>query len=325
METNMINSGEYIPNKNKETVINLLQSNGYKVTDCGNYIQFPCLWRSGDDPTSGVGYINDDLYIDFVTGEKFDSKELFKKVLGLKNEEELCEIYSKNIVNIPQQEQIKQKKTFDKDLLLNLQSDYSYPKSRGILEETCKLFKTGMVGKIKGKQSERYVIPIFDSKDNIVGFTGRTLINDKIKYKHSGKTTDWVWPAYLNSKLIIQTKCCILVESPFCVLKLWQCGIKNVLCLFGTELHLGILNFLLKCNVDKIIVATNNELNSPNGGVGNEAAIKIKKKISKYWDSRCCIIKLPFEKDFADMSDENINKWKEELKILVGESYLKYD
>ena len=323
----MFSSGEYKVNNNKEKIKDILQSNGYIVTDCGNYIQFPALWRNGDDKTSVTCYTDTGKVIDWVTAEHFDVKELFARVLNLKSEVDINNAIEKNNISFNHVVQkIEQKKKFDKELLLHLAPDYSYPVSRGISEETCKLFRSGYVGNVKGKQKHRFMFPIFNSKDEIVGFTGRSLDNnDKIKWKHTGSKSDWVWPAYLNSKQIGTSKCCILVESPMCVLKLFDNNIKNVLCLFGTELHLGILNYLLRRNVDKIIISTNNELDSKNGGVGNEAAIKIKNKLSRYFDSKNVIIKLPPIKDFADCTNEQVINWREELKLSIGDKYLKYE
>ncbi len=323
----MFNSGEYISNNNKDKIKDILQSNGYNVKDCGNYIQFPALWRNGDDSTSVTCYPDSGRVIDWVTSEKFDIKELFCRVLNLKSDNEINDAIKNSniIINNHRETDIKQKKTFDESLLLYIQPDHSYPISRGVSEHTCKLFEGGAVGEVKGKLKHRYTWPIKNSKGEIIGFSGRTLNDSKIKYQHFGNKTEWIWPAFLNNKIIAKCRSVILVESNMDILYLWDKGIKNVICLFGSDLSLPILNYLLRRNVDKIIISTNNELDSPNGGVGNEAAIKIKKKLSKYFDAHNCIIKLPFKKDFCDMSTEEINKWKEELILQIGDKYFNYD
>lgn len=324
----MYHSGEYIINNNKDKIKDILQSHGYKIIDCGNYIQFPALWRNGDDTTSVTCYPESGLIIDWVTSEKFDVKELFARVLKLKSENEINEALKNiNIVtNNHRQEEIKQTKVFDKELLLYLQKDHDYLINRGISENTAKLFDGGVASEsLKGKMRNRYVFPIFDSKSQIVGFTGRTLNNDKRKWIHFGNKSNWVWPGHISSKNIIKSKCVILVESPICCLKLYDSGIKNVLCLFGTDLSLGILNYLLRANVQKVIISLNNELDSKNGGVGNEASLKIKKRLSKYFDSNNCIIFLPKAKDFGEMDNPSIQSWINELKLLIGDEYFKYD
>lgn len=320
----MYNSGEYLPNNNKDRIKDILQSNGYNVTDCGNYIQFPALWRNGDDTTSVTCYPDTGKVIDWVTSEHFDIRELFCRVLNLKSDIEINNAIKENNIVINKEVQIKQKKIFDESLLSYLQPDHSYPISRGVSELTCRLFEGGTVGEVKGKLKNRYTWPVKNSRGEIIGFTGRSLNEDKIKYKHFGNKTEWIWPAFLNNKIIAECRSVILVESNMDILYLWDRGIKNVICLFGSDLSLPILNYLLRRNVEKIIISTNNELDSPNGGVGNEAAIKIKKKLSKYFDSHNCIIKLPPEKDFCDCSTEQIQKFKEELELSVGKKYFMY-
>ena len=54
----------------------------------------------------------------------------------------------------------------------------------------------------------RYVFPIFNSVDQIVGFSGRDILSrkDAPKWKHIGSKSTWVFPAKKNSKIIKETK-----------------------------------------------------------------------------------------------------------------------
>jgi hypothetical protein len=45
----------------------------------------------------------------------------------------------------------------------------------------------------------RYVFPIFNLKNNIIGFSGRDTTNiSKIKWKHLGEKSDFLYPLFLN-------------------------------------------------------------------------------------------------------------------------------
>lgn len=316
-------SGEFLPKNNKELIKGILQSNGYNIKDCGNYLQFPALWRGGNDDSVTL-YTDSGQVIDWVTSEKFNVKELLKRVTNINNES-IDKYITDNNLNFQKDNEpkIELRKKFPKELLLKISDDYSYALERGVSDITCKLFKCGTVKNSKGIQNNRFIFPIFNNRDEIVGFSGRTLVNDKRKYVISGDKKLFVWPAHLNNSIISKSKCVILVESNFDVLWLWENGIKNVLCLFGTDCNLGIINYLLKRNIEKIIIATNNE--PDNNNIGNEAALKIKKKLCKYFDYHNVIIKLPNKKDFNEKNKEEINKWVEELKLQIGNKYFLYD
>lgn len=193
------------------------------------------------------------------------------------------------------------------EILESLQKEYSYWISRGISDETCRYFKIGTA--IRGKMDKRSVIPIFSFDGaRIIGFTGRTLANNPNKYKHLGRKSEWLWPCDRDE--ILRAKSVILVESPACCLKLWECGVKNTLCLFGTNISSKIISLLVWCNVT-IYIATNNE--PDNRKIGNFAAEKIRNTLLQIFDENYVIIKLPPKKDFGDMSKEEILEYKSSL------------
>lgn len=320
----MNTSGEYV--SNKEAIKSILSSFGYPIKENNDYIQTSAIFRMGDDPTSVAIYYDKNKVIDFVTSSHYTVNDFLSIVTEKKTPEELAKYLEQNNIVLKysdKSQEIKQKKKFDSSLLLFLQNEHSYPISRGISENTCKLFQGGTVGPVKGKLRNRYTFPIKNSKNEIVGFSGRTLDGDKRKYMHFGTKSEWVWPAFLNGKIINNCKSVILVESAMDVLYMWENDIKNVICLFGTDLSLSVLNFLLKCNVERILIATNNEPNNDN--IGNNAAEKIKGRLIRYFDERGIIIKLPFQKDFCDMNKDELQRWIQEARAEVGNKYFNYE
>lgn len=99
---------------------------------------------------------------------------------------------------------------------------------------------------------------------------------------------------------IRESRTILITEGPADVLALYECGIKNTLCLFGTTISSKQLAFLIRINPSKIVIGLNNELNSSNGGVGNQSAIKLQKVLLNYFSEERVIIALPRLKDYND-------------------------
>ena len=216
---------------------------------------------------------------------------------------------SKKNVNLEKQTnesrpEIKQSRNFDINELEEIKPIHNYWMNRGISEETMALFKGGVVS--EGKMKGRYVFPIFDSKKQIIGFTGRDITgSSKIKWKHLGNKSFWKYPLQINYPLIKEANKVILVESIGDMLALWQAGIKNTIVTFGLDISLEILNQLLRMDVDLITISFNNDENNNNRG--NEAAYKGRKKLCKYFDPNQIEIKLPIGyNDFGEMSSDEI-------------------
>lgn len=285
--------------------IEILNEIGYQPKDMGNYLNLAATWRGGNDTNSVAIYKDHGTVLDFVTGETYTFEEFLRLITKSDSSIKIEDIIKNKLPLIQKEGKpcLKDKKIFPIELLDQLFPDQKYWVSRGISEQTARLFRSGLA--VKGKLKGRQILPIFNSSNQLVGFTGRSINGIMPKYKTLGSKNGFVWPAFLNLEYIKKTKKVILVESPACVLKMWDAEIKNVLCLFGTEISFSIINFLLKIDPDKIIISTNNE----ESGVGNKAAEKIEKKLKRYFDSGQIFVHLPNKKDFGEMSLEEIVKW----------------
>jgi DNA primase len=281
---------------------------GYQPTINGRELRMRPIYRDSDNNTSLCVYTDDGSWVDFGSGFKGKFEELVKISLKLSSLEEAKQVLHSKFdferAEIKKEITIKEPKIFDESSLDELAQNHSYWVSRGINEETIKLFKGGIA--IKGRMKGRYCIPIFDN-NRIIGYTGRTLNGSEIKYKHLGAKNLWCFPSHLNDSIIRDCKKVILVESPACIFKLWDNGIKNVLCLFGTECSVKIINYLISVDPDKILVSLNNE--PTNNSIGNKAAAKLVAKLRKYFDYNQVVLALPLKKDFGEMSNEEIKVW----------------
>jgi DNA primase len=162
----------------------------------------------------------------------------------------------------------------------------------------------------------RYVFPIFDDRDDLIGFSGR-LINpsDTLpKWKHVGQKKNFIFP-FRATEHIQKTKTVMIVESIGDCLKLMECGVNNVLVSFGVSLSPRIIQHLLRLDVNRIVISLNND--EDNGLVGNLAAQEYKEELMNFFDEHQLAIALPTAKDFGEMSCEAILEWKNQYLNLT--------
>jgi len=292
-------------------VFQVLTDLGYKLKDHGKEYRTRPLYRDSDNDTV--------LKIEKISGNWFDFKQnisgdlnsLVKMTLKLDGVDEAKQwLKNKNfisqIITSVEKPLIKSSKSFDISILDRLENRHDYWVNRNITQETISEFKGGVAH--AGKMKNRYVFPIFNLKNNIIGFSGRDTTNiSKIKWKHLGEKSDFLYPLFLNDTHIKTKKEVILVESIGDMLNLWQNGVKNVLVTFGTSLSLSILNYCLKIDVQKIYISLNDD--SKNNSAGNIGANKTKARLKRYFDEKQLIIKFPFKKDFGEMTAEEIKLW----------------
>ena len=201
-------------------------------------------------------------------------------------------------------------KIFPKESLAKLIPEHEYWTDRGISLETIKAFEGGVVK--EGRMKERYVFPIFNHKKDLIGVSGRDLINNsenkkRPKWKHIGTKAEWKYPLFFNYKILKAKNEAVLVESVGDMLSLWDAGVKNVIVTFGLDLSISIINLLLRFDLDRMLVSLNNDAES--NYAGNEAAQKMHKKLRKYFDENQVEVKLPTKNDFGEMSKEEILEW----------------
>lgn len=291
-----------------ESVRQILQEIGYSLTDNGREFRTRPLYRDSDNDNVLRIWKNSGQWVDFKENISGSLEDLVKLTLKLKNIEEAKEWISSKGINVNETEIVKHKVTvsqpafFDKSLLLKLRKDDSYWNNRGISAATLFPFQGGVAS--SGKMFNRYVFPIFDSEDHLIGFSGRDVssltLEGRPKWKHLGDKKEWVFPAKINYKDLKSKKEIILVESIGDMLALMENGIKNILVTFGLNLPNKLLYFLIGMNPDKVIIAFNND--GSENGAGNMAASSALNKLSNYFDKNQILVKLPSTaKDFGEM------------------------
>ena len=298
----------------KQTLLELGYSN---IKDSGEFYRTKPIYRDSDNETSlSVNKITG-RFVDFGRNARGSFEELVRLSLRVDKIEDAKAWLSdktSNYTAMPKYvAKISEQKIFDEDLLEKIENDQEYWISRGVSEETLKEFKGGIVS--SGKMKDRYVFPIFNSKNKIVGFSGRDLMNYensyRPKWKHIGSKSTWVYPAFLNSDVLLKNKKIIIVESIGDLLALWDADIKYVIVSFGLDISSQLLNFLLKIDPNEVILSFNND--EANNSAGNKAADKAFNKLNKYFDPKQIKIVLPDKKDFGEMNKEEIINWQKKI------------
>lgn len=296
-------------------VFQVLTDLGYKLKDHGKEYRTRPLYRDSDNDSVLRIYKDTGKWVDFKQNISGDMNSLIQLTLKLENTTKAEEWLKnknfafKNPIEI-EKPLIKSSKKFDAEILSKLEDYQDYWLKRGVTLETLKVFKGG-VAKM-GKMKNRYVFPIFNAKNNIIGFSGRDVTSvSKIKWKHIGEKTEFIYPLFINSQIIQEQKEIILVESIGDMLSLWQAGFKNTLVTFGTNLSLAILNYCLKVDPKIIYISLNNDFEKNHAG--NIGADKMESRLSRYFDKNQLKIALPPKKDFGEMTREEILQWKNNL------------
>lgn len=297
---------------------------GYTLSrDRGRWRTKP-LYRDSDNSTSLSICRKTGSFYDFGINEGGSFSKLVHLTLGHKRwgdtKKYLEKLGFEKIEIETEKPKLIMEKSWSEDCLNRLVRSYKfytegYNGRTKIEKSVIERFSAGIA--MQGKMYNRIVFPIFShiEKGKIIGFAGRD-ITDKSdsKWKLLGKSETWHYPRFLSEKEIKKKKEVILVESVGDMLSLFNCGIENILVLFGIKLKTGIYKSLIELAPNKIIIALNNEPN--NNFIGNKAAEEIKNKLNGFFESDRISINLSKpDVDFGFMECEEIHDWYNDAKL----------
>lgn len=212
-------------------------------------------------------------------------------------------------------------KYYPEELLAKLVPDYNYWAGRNIPPQIVSQFDGGLASKDeKGKLQGRYVFAIRNKDDKIVGWAGRLIdySNFSPKWKNIGNKKQFIFPARkLSEQYIKEKKQVVVLESVGDALSCYKYGIKNIIVLFGVVPSSQLISYIISLGVKEIIISTNND--SAKNNVGNEAAEKIKRRLSLFFNSEGIKIILPSKKDWNESDEQEILNFKKKLETLENE------
>jgi hypothetical protein len=291
-----------------EDLEKILSDLGYtNLLDRGNEYRTNAVYRGGDNNSSLCISKTDGRWYDFKERIGGRLEELVKVTLNINSDEAKKILADKNlsspITTIKKSPDARDKvKIFKKEQLDHLIKDHSYWVNRGISPETIGTFQGGV--SLSGKMKNRYIFPIFNKHQQLIGVTGRTFAPEdkRVKWKHIGIKSNWIYPLQFNHDVLTKLKKVVLVESVGDMLSLWNAGIKHTIVLFGLDASISVLNTLIKLNPVEIKISLNNDESQ----AGNKAAAKLKKRLDKYFSSNQSKVSLPPKNDFGEMSTKQI-------------------
>lgn len=328
-----------------EKIKNVLTDLGYDLNDKGKYWHSRAVYRNGDNRTALQIWKNTGIWRDFVANTKYQP---FKKLVELSCSddiklEEVSRFLEKNedsFIQSTRTPKMEIEQFFDHEEVKTLLPHYKFYNDKKISDKILKLYNGGF--SMSGKMNGRFVFPIYDENQKITGLSGRHLLwkeNSAFpKWKHLGRKANWLYPINIASTNIFKeaiesNKEIILIEGIGDSLALSEQEIYNHMVVFGLDISSKQISHLLSYNLNKIIIATNNDYNKAvNRGL--EGAIKIYLKLIKYFDISKVEIKLPVRKDFAEMLEKNvhISEWinkksnkQKQLEYILKETHNKSD
>jgi len=296
---------------------------GYKLKDFGNHWRANAVYRDGKNPLSLMIYKDTGVWRDFVENKTpMPFRRLIELTLNT-NDFNVIKKYIQTDNNEPQEyikkEKLEMEKIYPNDCIKKLFPNYNFYLKRNINESTQKMYNCGLAS--AGKMYRRVVFPVYNSNQQICGFTGRKIEenNDAPKWKHIGLKSNWIYPANIPDYPEIEGEV-ILVESVGDSMALSQNGYYNNLVTFGLDCSAALINYLVSKELNVIYISTNNDLQSEKNR-GLIAAIKIMIKLSSYFDLNILKIKPPLMNDFGEMQNSDntliFDSWRkrESLKI----------
>ena len=323
-----------------EKIKSILENLGYKLTDFGNHWRTSALYRGGKNSTALQVYKNSGVWIDYVeNSQHLPLKSLVEATLQTNDTKKISEIMggydfdfsSETKVQENSKPKIEMEKTYPDSILEKLLPHYKFYNDRGISDETLEHFKCGLA--TEGSMYQRFVFPIYNSNCQIHGFSGRDMTkkpskNERPKWKHVGKKSKWIYPYYIMDRFgqfptqeaILESKEVILVESIGDLIRLYDKGFKNVLCIFGTSVSSHLSYHLMSLLPERVVLSLNNDSDKEKNR-GQIGALKSYLNLSKLFDIKKILIHPPKACDFGDMKDEEFIGWKQELidfNILEG-------
>lgn len=305
---------------------------GYKLHDHGNHWRTRAIFRNGKTSTSVIIYKDSGVWRDFGgDDEPKPFKVLVQETLKTGDEKIISQYVSGDAAEYRppqknQEDKIEMEKVYDESMLEKLLPITDFYEKRKVPAKIQKLFRCGYAG--SGKMYRRMVFPIFNLNGQIHGFSGRAVSDDaEVKWKHTGRKANWIYPHHLSRKYIEELEEVILVESIGDCLALYSMGFYNVLVTFGLDLSPALLNYLSSFSIKRIIIATNNDEGKETNS-GRRAAVKAAAKLSAFFDLGQVYINPPLLNDFGVMLEEgsDFKKWHERGKqenFCLSSSYLR--
>lgn len=315
-------------NSKVETVLSKLNI-PYKVIKGGRELQFRCICPNHNDrhasacisTESGLWHCfscgesgNLRRFVNIAGGEDVDIKSFITPTDDLKMR--LSKIYNESAKNMLIYENDNSfEEMFKTEIQDNFIPAYKNRESlkylihkRKLTLDTIKEF--GLLYAVSGRYENRIIIPYYDN-GRIVGMNSRYIGECESSYRYRYLVNSARFDSYLyNFNNVNSYKYCILVEGPFDLMYLHQCGFNNVISTLNTRITNGHLKRIMKFK--RIIFCFDNDAETH---AGQNAVIKHASTIlSVAPEMDIYKVELPLGKDPNECSSEELIECFKHLK-----------
>lgn len=244
-------SSETIDRIKSLPISEILQAEGVAIKPVGREFVCQCVWHDDKNPSltisdqkgflfchvcrqsgDGINYIQERYGLSFREAvERIGANHNIPIIYKDENSEEIA----KRLQERENAYKLTDKKQQEfRESLKNSQKAKDFIKSRNIKPETSREFGLGY-----DKYGNRLTIPIHNSSGKLVGFSRRSMGDDKPKYINTENNvifnkSDIVFNEYRALESIRESGECIFVEGHIDVIMLHQFGVRNVVALQGT-------------------------------------------------------------------------------------------
>lgn len=177
----------------------------------------------------------------------------------------------------------------------------AYFLARGYREETLRFFGVQDSTEKDGPLRYRAIIPI-KFNNNYIGYIARATrewLQPKYIYSEGIRKTDYLYNYDNAINAVHKTNCLWVVEGQGDVWRLWECGVHNVVGLFGKDVSGEQRRLLLSSGATTLIILTDNDQ------AGRESKIKIKRDLGRLFK---LIFPKMHTKDLGNMFVENVKQ-----------------
>lgn len=300
----------------------------------GNIIRF-LMEREGMSFYESVIFLSDKAGLTPPHTTNTKEYEEFKKTQEglLKANEIAVETWSRNLRHSEKAQEYLKDRGITKETIDTFKIGYSTESWQELTDELNKasidsklLQSSGLVSESKGKTFDRFrnrvITPISDLHGKVIGFSGRTLSDDKkeAKYVNSPDTPIYnkgkhLFGLNITKDAIRKKGFAVLTEGNFDIISLYQNGVENVVAGLGTALTTHQAK-LLKRFTDKVVLCYDSD---SAGELAAERAIKT-------LQAEGFIIKVMELPKGSDPDDYIRTKGKQQFNVLRGQavSWFKY-
>jgi hypothetical protein len=168
-------------------------------------------------------------------------------------------------------------KTVDRSLLNGIKVPSTYYMMKGLSKDTLEKYGVGDTSKYH-YMSHRAVFPVYYN-NQLVGMTGRSIINEEPKWKHKGSIRQYIYGFDFIKNVFdknSENRTLAITEGPPDALKIIEAGFQ-AFPLFGCSISSSQLIMLHRLAPSEIILWLDGD------SAGQEASVTISKKLSKYY------------------------------------------